>query len=60
MVLVAIRLLFDDFEEFCISSKDDNGIATQYRNEFEVGFERLRDSAKTPSAEHFTSESGWV
>lgn len=39
---------------------DDNGIATQYRNEFEVGFERLRDSAKTPSAEHFTSESGWV
>lgn len=39
---------------------DDNGIATSYRNEFEVAFERLRDANKAPSAEKFTSESGWI
>lgn len=39
---------------------DDNAIATIYRNEFEVGFERLKDSVSTPSAEKFTSESGWI
>ena len=39
---------------------DDNGIATSYRNEFEVGFERLMNKANTPSAEKFTSESGWI
>jgi len=40
--------------------EDDNSIATTYRNEFEVGFERLKDRASTPSAERFTSESGWI
>lgn len=39
---------------------DDNGIATGYRNEFEVAFERLADSVKAPSQERFTSESGWI
>lgn len=39
---------------------DDNGIATSYRNEFEVAFSRLRDSVVGPSAEAFTSESGWI
>lgn len=39
---------------------DDNSIATIYRNEFEVGFERLQKTVKTPSAERFTSESGWI
>ncbi len=39
---------------------DDNGIATTYRNEFEVGFERLKVAVSTPSAERFTSESGWI
>ena len=39
---------------------DDIAISTTYRNEFEVGFERLRDSVSTPSAEVFTSESGWI
>lgn len=39
---------------------DDNGIATGYRNEFEVAFERLADSVKAPSSEKFTSESGWI
>ena len=39
---------------------DDIAIATTYRNEFEVGFERLKDSISTPSAERFTSESGWI
>jgi len=39
---------------------DDSGIATIYRNDFEVGYERLRDSVSTPSAERFTSESGWI
>ena len=39
---------------------DDNGIATAYRNEFEVGFERLVNSANLSAYEQFTSESGWV
>lgn len=39
---------------------DDNGIATAYRNEFEVGFERLTNSANLSAYEEFTSESGWV
>lgn len=39
---------------------DDNAIATAYRNEFEIAFERLRDSVGTPSSERFTSESGWI
>ena len=39
---------------------DDNGIATAYRNEFEVGFERLVNSANLSAYEEFTSESGWV
>lgn len=39
---------------------DDNGIATSYRNEFEVAFERLMRNSAAPSAERFTSESGWI
>jgi len=39
---------------------DDNGIATSYRNEYEVGFERLVNSANLSAYEQFTSESGWV
>lgn len=39
---------------------DDNGIATSYRNEFEVAFERLYKKNTSPSAEAFTSESGWI
>ena len=39
---------------------DDNGIATAYRNEFEVGFERLVNSANLSAYEEFTSASGWV
>ena len=39
---------------------DDNGIATAYRNEFEVGFERLVNSANLSAYEKFTSESGWI
>lgn len=39
---------------------DDNGIATSYRNEFEVGFDRLVNSANLSAYEQFTSESGWV
>lgn len=39
---------------------DDNGIATSYRNEFEVAFERLYKKNTSPSAEVFTSESGWI
>jgi len=37
---------------------DDNGIATTYRNEFEVGLEALINSASNPGKEKFTSE--WV
>lgn len=39
---------------------DDNGIATSYRNEFEVGFERLVNSANLSAYEKFTSDSGWI
>lgn len=39
---------------------DDNGIATTYRNEFEVAFSRLKDTITPPSLERFTSESGWI
>ena len=39
---------------------DDNGIATAYRNEFEVGFERLVNSANLSAYEEFTSDSGWI
>ena len=39
---------------------DDNSIATSYRNEFEVGLQRLKDAVKGPMSEVFTSESGWI
>lgn len=39
---------------------DDNGIATSYRNEYEVGYDRLVNSANLSAFEEFTSESGWV
>lgn len=39
---------------------DDVGIATIYRNEFEVAFERLTKAVSAPSSEHFTSVSGWI
>lgn len=39
---------------------DDNGIATAYRNEFEVGFERLVNSANLSAYEQFTSDTGWI
>lgn len=39
---------------------DDNGIATSYRNEFEVGFERLVNSANLSAYEKFTSDTGWI
>jgi len=39
---------------------DDNGIATTYRNEYEVGFERLVNSANLSAFEEFTSVSGWI
>lgn len=39
---------------------DDNGIATAYRNEFEVGFERLVNSANLSAFEEFTSETWWI
>lgn len=39
---------------------DDAGIATGYRNEFEIELERLSDmSQQAPTAEKFESESGW-
>jgi hypothetical protein len=39
---------------------DDAGIATTYRNEYEVGFDRLVNSANLSAYEKFTSESGWI
>ena len=39
---------------------DDVGIATIYRNEFEVAFERLTKTVSAPSSEKFTSVKGWI
>lgn len=39
---------------------DDQGIATSYRNELEVGFERLVNSANLSAFEEFTSDTGWI
>lgn len=38
---------------------DDNAIATVYRNEFEVAFERLQNGSNIPRKEEFVSTSGW-
>lgn len=43
-----------------IYKEDDIAIATQYRNEFEVAFERLKNSVPNGMAERITSESGWI
>ena len=39
---------------------DDAGIATTYRNEAEIAFERLVNSANLSAYEHFTSDTGWI
>lgn len=39
---------------------DDSGIATQYRNAFEVAFERLKNTANSSTKEEWVSESGWI
>lgn len=38
---------------------DDNAIATVYRNEFEVAFDRLSQKANIQRKEEFVSEYGW-
>ena len=43
-----------------IYKDDDNSLATAYRNEFEIGLQRLKDASKAPISEVFTSESGWI
>lgn len=43
-----------------IYKEDDISIATQYRNEFEVAFERLQAAVPSGKAEEVTSESGWI
>lgn len=43
-----------------IYKDDDPSIATQYRNEFEVAFERLQKNVNAPSQEHFRSVTGWI
>jgi hypothetical protein len=39
---------------------DDIGVATLYRNEYEVAFERLVKNVTAPSQEHFANTSGWL
>ena len=43
-----------------IFKEDDISIATQYRNEFEVAFERLQNAQPNGKAERVVSESGWI
>ena len=40
--------------------EDDLSLAQTLRNDFEMAYERLRDSTKAPMSEKFTSESGWA
>ena len=42
-----------------LMKEDDNALATVYRNEFEVAYERLTQFAEVPKKEEFVSESGW-
>ena len=39
---------------------DDMGVSTTYRNETEVAFDRLVNSANLSAYEKFTSTSGWI
>jgi len=39
---------------------DDIGVATSYRNEWEIAFERLQNAVPSGKAERVTSESGWI
>lgn len=43
-----------------IYKDDDMAIATQYRNEFEVGREALSQEALIPKKEKFVTSSGWA
>lgn len=43
-----------------IYKDDDLSTATSYRNEFEVGFDRLQNAQPSGIAERVTSESGWI
>lgn len=43
-----------------IYKDDDLGIATQYRNEFEVGRDALSQGALIPKKEKFVTSSGWA
>jgi len=53
MVLVPLYMASQLYKD------DDNAIATTYRNEFEVGFERL-NKLMDDSTKEFVSESGWI
>ena len=39
---------------------DDVEVSTAYREEFNIAFDALKNKQSTPSAEQFTSESGWI
>jgi hypothetical protein len=43
-----------------IFKDDDLGLATQYRNEFEVGRDALSQGALIPKKEKFVTSSGWA
>ena len=43
-----------------VFKEDDPSMATIYRNEFEVAYERLVKNVEAPSQEHFVSVSGWI
>ena len=43
-----------------VGKEDDLSLATVYRNEFEVAFERLVKNVEAPSQEHFVSVTGWI
>lgn len=39
---------------------DDVDVAAVYREEFNIAFDSLKNKQSTPTAEEFTSESGWI
>ena len=56
-----LMLLLPQYIASELYKEDDLAIATSYRNEFEVELARLaEDDTNAPTAERFTSESGWI
>lgn len=55
-----VAVLIPSFMASMLYKDDDASTAATYRNEFEVGFSRLSQRKKTPTAERFVNKNGWL